>query len=75
MICGLMDGHTLINCPYKCTFCGDSVQQCDCLNSSLASGVMASETPEKDCREQGDDSHPLTQAPSTSKKKAKGDDG
>ena len=76
MICGLTDGHILINCPYKCTFCGDSVQRCDCLNSSLTSGVMASETPEKDCRKQGgDDSHPLKPGPSTSKRKAKDDDG
>ena len=74
-ICGLTDGHTLINCPYKCSFCGNSVQRCDCLNSSLASGVMAFETPEKDCRiERCDESDPFMLAPSTSKRKAKDDD-
>jgi len=37
---------------------------------------MTSETPEKDCRiERCDESDPLTLAPSTSKRKAKDDDG
>lgn len=47
MVCGLSDGHTLINCPNKCTFCGEAVNRCACLNNSLVSGVLASETPEK----------------------------
>lgn len=61
MICGLTDGHTLINCPYKCGFCGSSSKDCDCINSSLAEKVMDSETPEKDN--------------STSKRKANDEDG
>ena len=47
MICGLTDGHTLINCPYKCVFCGNCNKDCDCINSSLADKVLDSETPEK----------------------------
>ena len=47
MICGLSDGHTLIDCPYRCHFCGESVNVCDCVNSSLVDGVLASETPDK----------------------------
>ena len=47
MVCGLSDGHTLINCPNRCEFCGKEVNRCDCLNNSTVSGVLASETPEK----------------------------
>lgn len=47
MICGLFDGHTLIDCPYRCHFCGELVKVCDCGNSSLFDGVLASETPDK----------------------------
>lgn len=43
MVCGLTDGHTLIDCPFKCDFCGESVKQCGCLDSSLVRGVVASE--------------------------------
>ena len=62
MICGLTDGHTLINCPYICDFCGSCNKDCDCINSSLADKVMMdSETPEKNN--------------STSKRKADDEDG
>lgn len=47
MVCGLSDGHTLIDCPYRCDFCGESVNVCNCVNSSLVDGVLASETPDK----------------------------
>lgn len=60
-ICGLADGHTLINCPNKCKFCGDSITRCNCLDSSLVRGVMDSETPEKKSADM---------MPSTSKRKA-----
>lgn len=46
MVCGLTDDHTLIDCPFKCDFCGDSVKECGCLNSSLVRGVVASEPDE-----------------------------
>ena len=45
MVCGL--SHTLIDCPYQCDFCGESVNVCNCVNSSLVDGVLASETPDK----------------------------
>lgn len=61
MICGLMDGHTLIDCPYKCHFCAGCSNDCNCINSSLADIVMDSETPEK--------------SKSTSKRKANDEDG
>ena len=47
MVCGLSDGHTLIDCPNRCEFCGEAVNSCDCLNNSIVGGVLASETPEK----------------------------
>ena len=47
MVCGLSDGHTLIDCPNRCEFCGEAVNRCDCLNNSIVSGVLASETPGK----------------------------
>ena len=50
MICGLRDGHTLIDCPYRCEFCGNSVNICECRDSSLVSGLLDSETPVKDGR-------------------------
>lgn len=37
-ICGLSDGHTLIDCPFKCTFCGKSVKSCACHDSSPFGG-------------------------------------
>lgn len=43
MICGLSDGHTLINCPYKCTFCGESVKSCACQDSSLVEDIRNSD--------------------------------
>ena len=46
-MCGLADGHTLINCPNKCMFCVDFIMHCQWLDSSLVRGVMDSETPEK----------------------------
>ena len=47
MVCGLSDGHMLIDCLNRCEFCGEAVNSCDCLNNSIVSGVLASETPEK----------------------------
>ena len=47
MVCGLSDGHTLIDCPNRCEFCGQAVDRCDCINNSIVSGVLASETPEE----------------------------
>ena len=47
VVCGLTDGHTLIDCPFKCDFCGQSVKQCGCLDSSLVRGVVASEADEE----------------------------
>lgn len=47
MVCGLSIGHTLIDYPYQCDFCGESVNVCNCVNSSLIDGVFASETPDK----------------------------
>ena len=47
MVCGLSDGHMLIDCPNRCEFCGEAVNRCDCPNNSIVSGVLASETPEK----------------------------
>ena len=46
-VCGLTDGHTLIDCPNKFGFCGDSITRCQCLDSSLVRGVMDSETTRK----------------------------
>ncbi|PFX31731.1 hypothetical protein AWC38_SpisGene3422 [Stylophora pistillata] len=48
MICGLSDGHTLMDCPYRCEFCGVSVKNCECHDSSIVSSVLALETPEKE---------------------------
>ena len=50
MICGLSDGHTLIDCPYKCKFCAESVQVCNRANSSLVDSILDAETPEKDMK-------------------------
>lgn len=47
MVCGLSDGHTLIDCPFRCNFCGESVNVCDCVNSSLIGKILDSETPDK----------------------------
>ena len=47
MICGLSDGHTLMDCPYRCEFCGVSVNYCECHDSSIVNSVLALETPEK----------------------------
>ena len=47
MVCGLSDGHTLIDCPHRYEFCGKAVNSCDCFNNTIVSGVLASETPEK----------------------------
>jgi len=60
-ICGLSDGHTLINCPNKCSFCGDLITRCQCLDSSVVRGVLDTETPEKKSADK---------APSTSKRNA-----
>ena len=46
MVCGLTNGHTLIDCPFKCDFCGEWVKQCGCLDSSLVREVVASEADE-----------------------------
>ena len=40
----------LIDCPFRCNFCGESVNVCNCVNSSLVDVVLASETPEKECK-------------------------
>ena len=61
IICGMTDGHTLINCPYKCGFCESCSKDCDCINFSLADKVMDSEASEK--------------KNATSKRKANDDDG
>ena len=50
MICGLWDGHTLMDCPYRCEFCGVSVKNCECHDASIVSSVLALETPEKEDR-------------------------
>lgn len=50
MICSLSDGHTLMGCPYRCQFCGVSVNNCECHDSSIVSSVLALETPEKEGR-------------------------
>ena len=50
MICGSSDGHTLMDCPYRCEFCGVSVKNCECHDSSIVSSVLALETPEKEGR-------------------------
>ena len=42
-ICGLSDGHTLIDCPFKCTFCGKSVKSCVCQDSSLVEEIRSSD--------------------------------
>lgn len=42
-ICGLSDGHTLIDCPFKCTFCGKSVKSCICQDSSLVEEIRNSD--------------------------------
>ena len=42
-ICGLSDGHTLIDCPFKCTFCGKSVKSCACQDSSLVEEIRTSD--------------------------------
>lgn len=60
-LCGLADGHTLINCPNRCGFCGDSITRCLCQDSSLVRGVMDSETPKKKS---------VNKMPSTSKRNA-----
>ena len=33
------EGHSLIDCPNMCNFCGDLWSQCDCNNSSLVETV------------------------------------
>ncbi|KAJ7386062.1 hypothetical protein OS493_012396 [Desmophyllum pertusum] len=43
MICGI-HGHTLIDCPYRCNFCGESSEACHCLDSSLVKRVIEAET-------------------------------
>lgn len=47
---GLSDGHTLTDCPYRCEFCGNLVNICECPDSSLVSGLLDSENPVKDGR-------------------------
>ena len=42
-ICGLSDGHTLIDCPFKCTFCGKSIKSCACQDSSLVEEIRNSD--------------------------------
>lgn len=42
-ICGLSDGHTLIDCPFKCTFCGKSAKSCACQDSSLVEEIRNSD--------------------------------
>ena len=52
MVCGF-DSHTLIDYPNRCRFCGDAIDTCECINSSLVSGVMAFETPPEKERTKG----------------------
>ena len=41
----------LIDCPFRCNFCGESVNVCNCINSSLVDVVSAFEIPaEKECK-------------------------
>ena len=35
----------LIDCPFRCNFCGESVNVCNCINSSLVDVVLAFEIP------------------------------
>ena len=35
----------LIDCPFRCNFCGGSVNVCNCINSSLVDVVLAFEIP------------------------------
>ena len=41
----------LIDCPFRCNFCGESVNVCNCINSSLVDVVLAFEIPAaKECK-------------------------
>ena len=40
-----------IDCTFRCNFCGESVNVCNCINSSLVDVVLALEIPaEKECK-------------------------
>ena len=73
MVCGLTDGHTLIDCPLKCDFCENSVKSCGCFDSSLVGAVVASENPEDSDYSVGD-VEPISKAASA-KRKGEMEDG
>ena len=39
----LLDGHTLIDCLFKCTYCGKPVKSCACQDASLVEEIRNSE--------------------------------
>lgn len=40
MVCGLLDGYILINCLFRCNFCGELVNVCDCVNFSFVGKIL-----------------------------------